>query len=632
MPSSLTIRRPAYPALEVRVGLLRLLPAAGPWLGGLLVGVSVAAGLLPVAAALASGALVAAVPGLAGSGPGAAGAREFWRWLALTGALFALAQASWPLRFALGELVRQRVDGVVSERLMRAALAGPRIDHLERPGYLDDLTTASSNNDYTIGQAVVGLVALVPAYVSGLGGMLVVGWFAWPAALLLLVGLVVGRRSVRGGGMAAMRAWFVAARRLREAKYFLELALSPQMAKELRLFELRGWLVDRYRRAATAGMAPVWQARAAMLRGWWRGTYPVMAACAAGAFTLVAVAAVRGELAIAELAVVAQAAALAIDAGAFYPESDYQLEYGGAALPALRSVEAATARPAEPGARRDPAGLPRREIRLEGVRFGYPGASREVLAGVDLVIRAGESVAIVGRNGAGKTTLVKLLTGLYAPTGGRISVDGVPLAELDPLGWQRRFGAIFQDFVRYELPVADNVGFGAPGQLGDQAALGRAADRAGLLGRIQRLPMGWQTPLSRRYAGGVELSGGQWQRLALARALFAVQAGAGVLVLDEPTASLDVRAEAALFDRFVALTRGLTTILVSHRFSTVRRVDRIVVLDDGRIVEDGSHAELLGRGGRYAEMFALQASRFRARPAPPRATGPPAGPQGAPDA
>jgi len=219
-------------------------------------------------------------------------------------------------------------------------------------------------------------------------------------------------------------------------------------------------------------------------------------------------------------------------------------------------------------------------------------------------------MAVVGLNGAGKTTLVKLLARLYDPTSGAVWVDGQDLREVDPTDWQRRIAAIFQDFLRYGLPARDNIGFGGLAMAGDQQALERAAAKAGVLDRIAALPAGWDTPLSRHFTGGADLSGGEWQRVALARALFAVEAGATVLILDEPTANLDVRAEAELYDRFLDLTRGLTTLLISHRFSTVRRADRICVIEDGAVREIGTHGELMALGGRYAEMFALQSQRF----------------------
>jgi ATP-binding cassette subfamily B protein len=233
-----------------------------------------------------------------------------------------------------------------------------------------------------------------------------------------------------------------------------------------------------------------------------------------------------------------------------------------------------------------------------------------VLDELDLELEAGHSTAVVGLNGAGKTTLVKLLTRLYQPTGGAIRADGIDIADLDLSSWQRRIAVIFQDFIRYELDARANITLGAAHRLGDDAALLRAAERAGADDVLSALPYGAATTLSSRYRGGVDLSGGQWQRVALARALFAVEAGAGVLVLDEPTAQLDVRAEVAFFDRFLEITEGLTTVVISHRFSTVRRAHRIVLLGEGRVLERGTHDELLSLGGRYAELFELQARRF----------------------
>jgi ABC-type multidrug transport system fused ATPase/permease subunit len=249
---------------------------------------------------------------------------------------------------------------------------------------------------------------------------------------------------------------------------------------------------------------------------------------------------------------------------------------------------------------REAAGLPAREIRFRNVTFAYPGGA-PVLDHFDLTIPAGSSIAIVGQNGAGKTTLAKLLCRLYDPQSGAIEVDGIDLRHLEVRSWRSRLAAVFQDFTRFELPLRDNVApAGAP-----DAEIHAALEAAGAA-TLARL----DTVLSRGYAGGTDLSGGQWQRVALARALCAVQTGAGVVILDEPTAQLDVRGEAEIFDRILGATRHCTTILISHRFSTVRHADRICVVEHGRVVELGTHDELMAAGGRYRTMFDLQAQRF----------------------
>jgi ABC-type multidrug transport system fused ATPase/permease subunit len=224
-----------------------------------------------------------------------------------------------------------------------------------------------------------------------------------------------------------------------------------------------------------------------------------------------------------------------------------------------------------------------------------------VLENFDLTVPAGSSLAIVGKNGAGKTTLAKLLCRFYDPQEGAIEVDGVDLRELAVDGWRERLAAVFQDFVRFQLPLADNVAPGGAPNAEIEAALAAAGGQG---------MASLDTILAKGYPGGTDLSGGQWQRVALARALCAVRLGAGVVLLDEPTAQLDVRGEAEIFDRILAATRHATTILISHRFSTVRHADRICVLEGGAVVELGSHAELMALGGRYKTMFELQASRF----------------------
>jgi ABC-type multidrug transport system fused ATPase/permease subunit len=248
-------------------------------------------------------------------------------------------------------------------------------------------------------------------------------------------------------------------------------------------------------------------------------------------------------------------------------------------------------------------------VRFEGVGFRYPDATGWALRNVSLFIPRGESLALVGKNGAGKTTFIKLLTRLYEPTEGRVLLDGRDLRSWDEAELRRRIGVIFQDFSQYQFALRENVGVGSVEHLADDARIGRAIDHGGAKELVASLAQGLETQLGRWFLEGTELSGGQWQKVALARAFMREEAD--VLVLDEPTAALDAEAEHAVFNRFRALTHGRTAILISHRFPTVRMADRILVIEQGQIVESGSHAELLAAGGRYAHLFALQAEGYR---------------------
>jgi ATP-binding cassette subfamily B protein len=256
-----------------------------------------------------------------------------------------------------------------------------------------------------------------------------------------------------------------------------------------------------------------------------------------------------------------------------------------------------------------------RGISLEGVSFAYPGADETILRDVTLEIPAGTTVAIVGENGAGKTTLVKLLCRFYEPATGRILVDGTDLRDLDPVAWRERVAAGFQDFVKFELLMAETVGVGEVEHVEDRVLVGAALERAHASEVIEQVPGGLEAQLGKSYVAGAELSGGQWQKLALGRAM--MRETPLLLVLDEPTAALDAHAEHALFERYAASTRaaataaGAITLFISHRFSTVRMADLILVVRDGRIAERGSHEELLALGGSYAELFSLQASAYR---------------------
>jgi ATP-binding cassette subfamily B protein len=250
----------------------------------------------------------------------------------------------------------------------------------------------------------------------------------------------------------------------------------------------------------------------------------------------------------------------------------------------------------------------RGEIRFENVTFVYPGSETKALDGVSFTIAAGETLAVVGRNGAGKTTLFKLICRLYDPSDGRILIDGVDIREFEPNELRRQIGAMFQDYVDYQATAAENIGLGNVPEITNRDAVVTASKEAGSDELIAGLPAGYDTALGKWFDAGVNLSGGEWQKVALARAFMREEAR--ILLLDEPTSALDAQAEYDLFERLRSLTRGRTAVYISHRFSTVRRADRIVFLEHGRLVEEGTHEQLMRLGGRYARLFRMQAAAY----------------------
>jgi ATP-binding cassette subfamily B protein len=522
-----------------------------------------------------------------------------------------------PFQAAFTELISRRVDGACARRLMRATLTEAPFALLEQPDVLDNMGDARRGlveYSTTPGAAVAGLIALVARYAQLAGGVVITGVVLGPvAALVIAAAALVARFGERGiqARYSLLASRSAAARR--KAYYILDTGSSLAAAKEIRVLGTLPWWRERGRRDSGSYLRPLWRARR-RIRLVPVAVYSlVVLAGTTVVLVMLRDAAGRGGLSVLGLSLALQAVLIALRFGVYFPEADNQTLDGMRARESMLEIERAAAqRP--PGRQRlggrQAGPVPVSGIAFERVSFSYPGGRQNVLRDLDLEFPAGMSTAIVGLNGAGKTTLVKLLCGLYQPTSGRITADGTALEEFDPRSWQRRLAVIYQDYVRYELDVAANIGLGAPGHMGDTRALERAIEWAGAAEVTAALPDGLAAVLSSRYSGGVDLSGGQWQRIALARALFAVQAGASVLVLDEPTAQLDVRAEVAFFDRFLELTRGLTTVVISHRFSTVRRADRIAVLDGGRITERGRHGELMAAGGQYAELFKLQARRF----------------------
>jgi ATP-binding cassette subfamily B protein len=522
-----------------------------------------------------------------------------------------------PFQAAFTELISRRVDGACARRLMRATLTEAPAGLLEQPDVLDKMGDARRGLvEYpaTPGAAVAGLIALMARYAQLAGGVVITGVVLGPVAALVITAAALAARFGERGIQARyslLRSRSAAARR--KAYYILDTGSSLAAAKEIRVLGTLSWWRERGRRDSGSYLRPLWRARRRIRLVPVTVYSLVVLAGTAAVLVMLRDTADRGGLSVLGLSLALQAVLIVLRFGVYFPEADNQTLDGMQAHDSMLEIERAAAQ--RPPGRLRPGGrqagqVPVCSIAFEKVSFTYPGSGRSVLRELDLQLPAGTSTAIVGLNGAGKTTMVKLLSRLYEPTGGRITVDGIGLEEFDARSWQRRLAVIYQDYVRYELDAAANIGLGAPGHMGNTQALERAIEWTGVTEVTATLPDGLATVLSSRYSGGVDLSGGQWQRIALARALFAVQAGASVLVLDEPTAQLDVRAEVAFFDRFLELTHGLTTVVISHRFSTVRRADRIVVLDGGRITERGSHEELMAAGGQYAELFGLQARRF----------------------
>ena len=566
---------------------------AAAWWAGLLL-----LALLPAAFAIAMGVLVGSVRGGA---PLAAP-------LAFAGGVFLLLQILNPIHRAMSSNLGDKTAAWLYDRLTEACIRPRGIGHLEDPSLATDLTVA---REFDLGMTgpplsvamdfiASGMITLVTGFASAA----IVGAYHWWAGVVLVGAWLTTHYLLRESGVWRDRNTPEVRAAQRDAEYAYRLAVDPPASKELRLFGLAGWTLDRFIERRTL-LHDLQYAATRMRERPLAGSILLVIAANVVVFWSIAHAAVVHQIGLGAAVTFLQSAA-GVSAIAF-GGLNWALDGASAPVAAVLRLRQSAERAGElPSGARTASGMIARAIRFRDVSFAYAGGA-PVLERFDLTIPAGTSLAIVGQNGAGKTTIAKLLCRLYDPQAGAIEIDGVDLRDFDLKSWRARVTAVFQDFIRFELPLRDNVApRSAPETATEDGAILEALEAAGAKDLASL-----DTMLAKGYAGGTDLSGGQWQRVALARALSAVKLGAGLVLLDEPTAQLDVRGEAEIFERLLAATRRSTTILISHRFSTVRHADRICVLERGGVVELGTHEELMAQGGRYRTMFDLQAQRFQ---------------------
>ncbi len=535
---------------------------------------------------------------------------------------FAVFSVSGPLHTQLGAILGDRTSGQLQSELVAACSNPAGIAHLERPGLAAELVAA---RDFDLG--IMGPPINVAMGFVGSGLVMLLGGAAqavalatvtWWGAIVISAAWISTHWLLRGSSFWAHRGDPEVQQEQRHADYAYRLAVDAAPAKEIRVFGIGGWVVDRFAMRRNSLLDMQWKAMKLQQRSL-ASVFGVLAMAHAVVLVPLFRSAFNGGYSLSSVVVAVQAM---VGVAALGVGVSFSWALDAAAAP-VKAIEGLSSRMAEEGSlsaapdehrhhlhnvpAHSIAALPASDIRFVDVGFTYPAGGAPVYEQLNLTIPAGKSLAIVGRNGVGKTTLVKLLCRLYDPTSGSVRVDDIDIRNFDPEEWRSRIACVFQDFVRLELSLRDNV---APLSAGDSGAVGDGlivdaltiAGADGLARLDQRL--------SKAHVGGTDLSGGQWQRVALARAIAGVKLGAGVVILDEPTAQLDVRGEAEIFERLITATRGCTTILISHRFSTVRHADRIVVIERGEVVESGSHEELMASGGKYKTMFELQAARF----------------------
>ncbi len=525
--------------------------------------------------------------------------------LGLEFALAVLSNAAGRASALADSLLSERYSNAASVRLMDHA-ATLDLDQLEDGAQQDRLDRARRQvtGRTTLLTQLFGQAQDLVTALSLLGGLVA---YAPGLIVLLCLALVPGFLGERHFNAAGYRLDYFRTPERRQLDYLRYLGSSTETAKEIKLFGLAGFLGERFARTAAAMYAD--NSRLALRRAGWGTLFAALGSAAyyAAYFTIVW-RTVAGRFTLGDLTFLA---------GSFLRVRTLMeglllgLSQIGGQLLYLADLFAVLALRPRITSRPDARALPdpiRSGFTFEDVGYRYAGSDAWAVRHLDLHLGAGEVLALVGRNGAGKTTVVKLLARLYDPTEGRVLLDGVDLRDYDLAALRARVGVIFQDFVRFHMTAGENIGVGRVDALADRPRVTEAAGRSLADRLIDRLPLRYEQPLGRRFADGVDLSGGEWQRIAIARAYMR---DAALLILDEPTAALDARAEYEVFERFKDLSRGRTAVLISHRFSTVRMADRIVVLGGGRVVEQGSHAALLALGGTYAELFALQASGYR---------------------
>jgi ATP-binding cassette, subfamily B, bacterial len=516
-----------------------------------------------------------------------------------------------PLYDNLEAITKERVIIQVDRRIMQASARLVDLGRVEAPSFHDEVKLIRQSS-YEVPQ-MLGMLSLGPGTMLTLGGLLLLLGQIHPVLplLLLLVG-IPNLRAQRRIEAEKYRSLAENSRVAREMEYYTRLALEPTVAHEVRVFGLGDLLLQRYRLRRDRMIAQVQRLR---LREFGQAlAYSgITTLVLAGAFSYTALQASAGHLQVGDIALylgaVVQAQQRALALGNFFANLHrLQLHLRGL-FDFLDGAQPTISLPPQGQGILASARFTK-GVELREVHFHYPGGSQDAAAlqGVNARLPAGKVTALVGVNGAGKSTLVKLLTRMYDPASGLILLDGTPLANYDLASLRSRMAVVYQDFARFALTLRENIAVGDIETEPDMQRIEQAAHWSGADEIAAKLPQGYATELTRRFEGGVELSGGEWQKVALARSFLR---DAALVVLDEPASALDADAEYRLFQHFRALIAGKTGLLISHRLSTVRMADQVLVLDGGRIVEAGSHAELMARGGHYASLYEMQAGRYR---------------------